>query len=165
MGMAASYVSMPEHVWAAVAAKPDEARDMLYGYPNDPPSFFSWDLDKAWDAIRVLLAPDTGDNQSVDLADPVFGGQETGVDIGQGAARLFNRDRTAQIAARLDQITFEALFAGYDGDAFMQKGVYPEIWDEPDDDTADYVGEYYRALRTGFQHASSNGHVVLTRIA
>ncbi len=117
------------------------------------------DLDKAWHGIHFLL---TG---SAWKGDPplnflVAGGTQVGdVDVGYGPARAFRASEVALIAAALESVSQEDLRGRFDPGVMMREGIYPEIWNRPqeEDDTLGYVLEYDAVLRHFIRDAVDRG--------
>ncbi len=165
MGMVANYVAISSDDWDAVKGSSESATNFLFGRQEEQPSERSWDLDKAWHAISVLYSGGDLASDEFDPEDCVLGGVETEIDMGLGPARVFDEALTARIADRLSALSIDELFSRYDATTFEAIGVYPNIWDETDEEILEYVGEFYEHLRKGFKAAKSNRHVVVTWIS
>jgi hypothetical protein len=116
----------------------------------------STDLDKAWHGIHYLLTRTAWEG------DPpwsflVSWGRGVGdIDVGYGPARVFTAAETRSILEALKGLTAEQLRSRYDPDDMTAKQIYPEIWsrDSPDEETIDYLVEYYETLLAFLQQAA-----------
>jgi hypothetical protein len=118
-------------------------------------------LEKAWHGLHYLLTGDAS-LESVPLAFIVPGGNEVpGSDAGYGAARIFSPAETAEINAALSDIDDEALWSSFDADAMTEQGVYPVIWDEPEEDLKEEYLFYFHDLKKLVAAAASRGESVL----
>ncbi|MEM1061482.1 MAG: YfbM family protein [Planctomycetota bacterium] len=120
------------------------------------------DLDKAWNGLHFLLTgtADGGDGPGAFI---IEGGTEVGdVDVGYGPARAFRSDEVAAIDAHLRSLTDDELLGRLDQAAMTRLSVYPDVWDEPPEESLEYLGHYLGELR-GFLTATterSSGMVV-----
>ncbi|MEW6710245.1 MAG: YfbM family protein [Candidatus Riflebacteria bacterium] len=117
------------------------------------------DLDKAWHGIHFML---TGSDWEGDppLNFLVAGGTEVGnIDVGYGPARVFRSAEVAKMNSALDEVTEEFLRTRFQPDVMMKKEIYPTIWDrDPEnDDTFDYLLEYFRELKKFIRLAVAKG--------
>jgi len=91
----------------------------------------SMDVDKAWNGIHYLLTGDPVGGDGLE-AFIVSSGELIGdVDVGYGPARVFTVDETQRISEILLSHTVESLTSKCISSDFLEKGIYPNIWDEP----------------------------------
>ncbi|WDZ84919.1 YfbM family protein [Micromonospora cathayae] len=120
-------------------------------------------LDKAWHAIHFLLtgtAWETGTGAGA----AVLGGGPVGGDIGYGPARLLDPEQVRTIAAGLEAVTVETLRTRYDVPALRAADVYPNIWDDGDDEFDSYLAPHYTLLRQFYRAAAGAGQAVLLAV-
>lgn len=116
-----------------------------------------FDADKAWHGIHFLLTG-TAWKGEPPLHFMVRGGTEIGkIDIGYGPARGFTSKEVAAICDALEPITAETLKERCDRAAFHQHEIYPNIWDEPDDECFGYVLSYFGGLKAFVQRTRGAG--------
>lgn len=120
----------------------------------------SIDVDKAWHGIHYLLVGDAWDGEPP-LANVVLGGTEIGGDVGYGSARYLTADAVQAVADALRDITPESFRARYVASELSQNDIYPEIWDDPDDDAVGYLAYWYETLRAYYLDAAAKGHAML----
>ena len=120
------------------------------------------DLDKAWHGIHFLLTGKTWDG-GPPLNFIVAGGKEIGkVDVGYGPARCFTSRETASICEALEPISADSLKERCNREAFLKHDIYPNIWDEPEDECFGYVLSCFEELKTFMRKtkASHKGLIV-----
>lgn len=105
------------------------------------------DVDKAWHGIHFILAgkPWEGD---APLNFVVSGGKEIGdIDVGYGPARAFSSTQVKEINAALQSLSDEEIKTKCDPVIFKESEIYPEIWDESDEECFGYVLSYLNDLK------------------
>ncbi len=125
---------MPEH---KPSIDPPEPGDML-------------DIDKAWHGIHYLLTGTTWDGDGV-LSFIINNGHEIGdIDVGYGPARAFTASETREIFLALKAVSLSDLRAGYNPEKFAEMDIYPDIWEDDDDERQagiTYLLEHFTAMR------------------
>lgn len=114
------------------------------------------DVDKAWHGIHFLLC-----GKPWEGAEPlnfvVCGGKEVGdVDVGYGPARAFNSAQVKNINTALQSLSDEKIKGKCDPAQFKENEIYPEIWDETDEECFGYILSYLDDLKTFISKASGS---------
>ncbi|EWC60747.1 hypothetical protein UO65_4030 [Actinokineospora spheciospongiae] len=158
MGMIGHYVRLP----APDVDRARSDRGWVLGLFHDPAyADRVLDTDKAWHGVQFLL------ERSGAPVDPVFGGAELAGPPGtapEEAVLEFPPTRVAAIAAHLSATPFDLLAAHFDPAELTGAGVYPMIWEDPEEDLA-YLGGAYRGLVELFTAAAAGGDTVLLWIS
>jgi hypothetical protein len=116
-----------------------------------------FDTDKAWHGIHFLLTGKPWEGQPP-LNFMVAGGREIGkIDVGYGPARCFTSQEVASVYEALEPITTDALKLKCDREAFRKNDIYPNIWDEPDDECFGYVLSYFEDLKAFMNRTRDSG--------
>jgi hypothetical protein len=98
-------------------------------------------------SVHYVLSGDVWSG-SGPLAFVLAGGAEVGdVDVGYGPVRVFRSPDVAEIAAALGALDLASLRAAADPSDFAANDIYPDIWDEDDDDCLGYIFSYLADLR------------------
>jgi hypothetical protein len=119
------------------------------------------DVDKAWHGIHFLLTG-TAWEGAFPLNFIVSGGKEVGdVDVGYGPARALTSEDVRRLDAALEPLTSEELERRFDPERMAKLQIYPEIWEDEDDDSLEYLIEYYTDLRAFVHRAAERGHALL----
>jgi hypothetical protein len=120
-------------------------------------------LEKMWHAIHWLLtgAP-IGGPEPLSLA--ILGGQPAGADLGFGPARLLAPEQVRAVAAALKGIDFDALWSRFDAARMDQDEIYPQVWDEPEDELREEIAGYYQELALLYESAAQAGDGMLLAI-
>lgn len=114
------------------------------------------DLDKSWHAIHHLLTDTAREEDHSAFA--LLRGGET---LGDGPGRLLAPSEVTTFADLLTNTTEADLRARYDASRMQQLDLYPQIWDEPDDEVLEYVTDYFDLLRNFANQAAAAGQAVL----
>ena len=71
------------------------------------------------------------------------------IDVGYGTARVLTAAETREALDAVNALSDEDLQARFDPQDMLAKEIYPEIWsrDPAEDDTLEYVMEYFQILR------------------
>jgi hypothetical protein len=124
-------------------------------------------LDKAWHGIHFLL---TGTAYGGDgpLASILFG-RSLGDAVERDGAIASHALTSADVRAfddALSTITIEEFAGRFDARAMMKAEIYPDFWDEEDEeneeDVLEYLVEYYEKLRGGVRAARDKGLGLIT---
>ena len=118
-------------------------------------------LEKAWHGLHFLL---TGDSfgTSGPLAFICAGGADIpGTEGGYGPARIFSPSETTAIHEALVNVDDDALWSRFDPDAMTEQGVYPVIWDEPEEDLRDEYLMYFNSLKELVARAAAGNEALV----
>jgi Domain of unknown function (DUF1877) len=121
------------------------------------------DVDKAWHGLHFLFTGEAWSGEPP-LGFIVAGGAEVGdEDVGYGPARAFTSAELREISAALERITRDELARRFDPARMMELGIYPEIWDRDpaDDDTLEYLLEYFDLLKDFVSRGAGSGRAML----
>jgi hypothetical protein len=117
-------------------------------------------LGKMWQAVHYLLAG-TSDLAEPPLGIAVYGGAEVGPDLGYGPARVLAPAQVAAVADALEDLTDEDLRRRFVPADLERDGVYPPVWDEPEDRLFDEIMECLADLRACYREAAAAGDGML----
>ena len=106
----------------------------------------SLSLEKAWHGLHYLLSGDSWGG-SGPRAFLLAGGVERGDDQGYGPNRYFAPGEVQDIAQEIQQMSFDDLWNQFDARKMTTEGIYPEIWDEPEDDLQEEYNDYFQELQ------------------
>ena len=117
-------------------------------------------LEKAWHGLHYLL---TGSAAEGDwpLAFLLQGGEEVGDDDGYGPPRLFSPEEVREIDAALTAISDDVLWSRFDPEQMSAEGVYPDCWDESEDELREEYLGYFHEMKTVIKNASTKGKSLL----
>ena len=122
-------------------------------------------LEKAWHGLHYLLTGSAWE-ESGPLAFIVAGGEEIPEsDGGYGPVRLLSPGETAEINTALAEIDDAELWSRFDAEAMSEQGVYPDIWDEPEEDLRDEYLSYFNDLKKLVATAASRRESLLIFLA
>jgi len=158
MSMIGNFLQLTSDELAALIAEPSGVEGFIY--PDDEEHENNIDVDKAWQGIHFLLAGDPWGGEPP-LANVVLGGTEIGDDVGYGPARYLTVDEVESAARALKDITPERFRTRYFAAELSKNEVYPDIWDDADDDAVGYLSTWYETLRDYFIDAANNGNAML----
>jgi len=137
----------------------DDEQMAEFLFPGDDSSDTTQDLDKTWDAIGHLLSAATGGSFTT-----LLGGSEVGPDLGYGPARFMSPDEVSVAATVMERIDREALLANFDAETLLKSEVYPEAWEDSQQDR-DYIGQHYEIARSLFIEAARGNSAMLVWLA
>jgi hypothetical protein len=122
-------------------------------------------LEKAWHGLHYLLTGDATETTGP-LAFIIAGGTDIpGWDGGYGPARLLSPTETSEIHAALSGVDDDTLWSRFDPEAMTEQGVYPEIWDEPEEDLKDEYLMYFNDLKKLVAETAAKGESLLVVLA
>jgi hypothetical protein len=152
------YAASPAELQGLLAA-PQTIRDFL-----DAKGTASADLQKAWHGLHFLLTGSSGGGEGI-LSFLVAGGEPMGdVNLGYGPARFLRPGAVEELDAALSRISDEELWSRFDPARMEAEGVYPVIWDEPEEDLRDEYLMYFRKLTTFVHRAHQEGKALIVHI-
>jgi hypothetical protein len=133
MSMIGNFQHATDEEIAQLLAQPDRIHAFLHG-EGDYEDRADLDIEKAWHGIHFLLTgSDWGGEEPLNFL--VSGGVKVGdEDVGYGPARAFTSARVREIDAALARISAQDLRARYDAQKLDREGIYPHIWDRPDEE-------------------------------
>jgi hypothetical protein len=137
-------------------ADPDAVEELIT--PNGRPTRLLR-LEKSWHGLHFLLTGSAGGGGEP-LGFLLEGGEEVGEDLGYGPARLFPPETVRQLDVSLAGISEDELWNRFDPESMEAEGVYPGIWDEPEEDLREEYLTYYNHLKA-FVHQASEGQMAL----
>ena len=158
MSMIGNFLQLSSAQLESLIADPSNVDAVIY--PEDEESNDGIDIDKAWHGIHFLLSGDAWGGEPP-LANVVLGGTEVGDDVGYGPARYLTADEVRAAANALQDITPDVLRSRYVATALSENEIYPEIWDDPDDDAIEYLVTWYQILRDYYIDAAAKKNAML----
>ena len=160
MGMYGGLYQLQPSEASGLHADPKAVISLLNTEPSDG-SYLS--LEKAWHGLHYLLtgSPQTGPSP---LSFILEGGSEVGPELDYGRARLLPREFVKELDASLSALSIDDLWARFDPKQMSRDKVYPEIWDEPEDDLKDEYGRYFDELKRFVREAARAGDAILIAI-
>jgi hypothetical protein len=123
----------------------------------------SVELEKAWHGLHYLLTGTASEGHTL-LGFLIEGGQPLGDDDGFGPPRLFYPAEVAQIHAALSAISDEQFWSRFDADVMTEKGIYPGVWDEPEDDLREEYVMYFLQLKELIALAARDKQALLVQL-
>lgn len=145
----------------------------LLGVRHTPPPDDGWlpedgnedfDVDKAWHGIHFALCGDPWAG-SGPLAFICNGGIEIGSDdVGYGPARVFFSRDVEAIVGALAALDLEALRQGCRREDFHKNDIYPNIWDEDEEECFGYVFSYLDELKVFLERVKHAGKGLIVYI-
>ena len=126
----------------------------------------SIDLGRAWHAIHFLITG-MAEEGKTPLDFLLAGGEEIAeVDVGNGPARAFDAAKTAAIAEAFSEISDEDVRSRYDADKMVDLEIYPEIWQEVDEEAEHITNilEKFSSLRTLLESAQEASTGILISV-
>ena len=113
-------------------------------------------LEKAWDGLHFLLT------SSAQEAEPLLGfllqgGEAIGEDRGYGPARLLRPEVVKQLDPALAAVSEDQLWSRFDPAQMKAQQIYPDIWDEPEEDLREEYLFYFRELKRLVKQANDRG--------
>lgn len=126
------------------------------------------DLDKSWDAINFLLtghSVDTIETAEPPLSQVLFSGQlvDEEQDMGYGPAHYLTPEQVNEVSTALSMISASDFRQRYDADKLNEKGVYPQAW-EDNEDEKDYLADNFEDLKTFYSKAAEEGQAIVAYI-
>ncbi len=147
----------------------------LFGKPSQPqPQADNWqpesgnvefDVDKAWHGIHFALCghPEEGTGP---LSFICCGGKQVGEeDVGYGPARAFTSSEVSEIVSALNDVEISGLRDSANASTFMENDIYPQIWEDNETESFEYVFSYLEDLRGFLQEVLSQGKGLLVYIS
>lgn len=123
----------------------------IHGVDPGRPAGPAVSLEKLWHALHFLLTGAAYESDSP-LADVILGGGD------DEDVRVLPPDRVQALAAALSALTEAELRARFSPAKLAANDIYPDIWDEAEDDLWDEVWGYFLELRGAYTRAAAAGH-------
>jgi hypothetical protein len=122
------------------------------------------DIDKSWEAILFILTGQNHEQLNHPLGAALFSGQivDPTLDMGYGPAHYLTPEQVSSINQQIAVISDDEVKARYDPAKMMELHIYPQIWDQQNDELFDYVLEYFQEMRTIYSVAATEGEAMVT---
>lgn len=117
-------------------------------------------LEKAWHGLHYLLTGSAWEG-APPLSFILAGGQTIGPDLDYGPARLLSTQFVKELDRALSLVTIEGLWQRFDPAKMFEQQIYPEIWDEPEEELKDEYGWYFNDLKNFVRSAASDDNFIL----
>jgi len=159
VGIAAFFTSIPQQTLQSLLEDPEKVVGLLYPDDDeDPPN--SMDVDKAWHGLHYLLTGEAeGGEEPLSLA--ILEGTEIGPELDFGPARYLTGEEVKAVAHALAALTPEALAQRYNPRDMQEKQIYPEIWQDDDPESVDYLLHFFPDLQQFYADAAARGDAVI----
>jgi len=159
VGIAAFFTSIPQQTLQSLLEDPEKVVGLLYPDDyEDPPN--SMDVDKAWHGLHYLLTGEAeGGEEPLSLA--ILEGTEIGPELDFGPARYLTGEEVKAVAHALAALTPEALAQRYNPRDMQEKQIYPEIWEDDDPESVDYLLHFFPDLQQFYADAAARGDAVI----
>jgi hypothetical protein len=120
------------------------------------------ELEKAWHGLHFLLNGDAWSG-TPPLDFLVAGGQEKGDD--DGDVRILAPYLVEKIQAALAAIDEDELWSRFDRPAMVEAEIYPNIWDEDEEELhEEYVG-YYLEMKAFIESVTASGNALIVTVS
>jgi len=147
-------------MYCEIRAIAPDAEIGVRGAPSDNKRSHSVSLEKAWHGLHYLLTGSAMEG-SWPLGFLLFGGEAVGED---DAARRLSPDSVRELNSALGAISDDKIWSRFDADKMTTDGVYPNIWDEPEQELREEYLMYFHHLKQLIQLAAQKGDALLISI-
>lgn len=113
-------------------------------------------LEKAWHGLHYLLTGETWESNGP-RGFLLSGGTEHQDDE---EVRRLQPHEVVQIHETLQSISDEELWSGFDADEMYAHDIYPQIWDEPENDLREEYLDYFNALKEFVAMVAASGDAI-----
>lgn len=120
-------------------------------------------LEKAWHGLHYLLTGSATEG-GLPLGFLLEGGEAVGDDDGYGPPRMFSPAEVQQIDAALAAVSDAALWSRFDADEMSSEGVYPDCWDEEEDELREEYLSYFHEMKKVIKNARAKGNGLLVSL-
>jgi hypothetical protein len=120
-------------------------------------------LEKSWHGLHYLLTGTSGEGDAP-LNFLLQGGTPLGTDPEDFTPQLFAPELVRRIDAALGPISEEELWSRYDAETMEEEMIYPNIWDEEEEELREEYLEYFRAMKSFVHEASDAGRALVVFI-
>ena len=152
------YAATPAELQKLLAA-PDTISDFLESEQANAVS-----LEKAWHGLHFFLTGSVWEGEGVlnfiAVGGDVFGDPRGG-DVN---TRYLPPDAVAQLDAALSPISDDELWSRFDPAKMEAEGIYPGIWDEPEEDLREEYLMYFGWLKNFVGQAHQDGKALIIHI-
>jgi hypothetical protein len=133
---------------------------------EQPDSARTVSLEKAWHGLHFLLTGLVGGG-TAPLNFLFEGGAPVGNpdEWGYGPPRLFTPTEVVALHTVLAGINDDQLWSRYDAARMTEDGVYPMIWDEPEEELREEYLGYFGALKALVADVAANGLALVVVVA
>jgi hypothetical protein len=140
-----------------LASSTEQAYDL---FRRDDPSNRVLSVEKAWHGLHYLLTGSAKRGKEP-LCFLNQGGRSVGRALAYGRPRLLDREFVQQLDAALQRISDDELWGRFDATRFTAEGIYPFIWDEPEEQLRDEYLDYFHRLKTLVSRVATRGGELL----
>lgn len=140
-----------------LASSAEEACDL---FQRNDPSNRVLSVEKAWHGLHYLLTGSAKQGEEP-LCFLMHGGRSVGRALAYGRPRLLGREFVQQLDVALQGIADDELWGRFDAARFTAEGIYPFIWDEPEDQLRDEYLDCFHRLKTMVSRTASQGGELL----
>jgi hypothetical protein len=157
MGMYCGLYKVPSSEVDKLLKSSGLVTDRINSEPTDG-SYLS--LEKSWHGLHYLLTGSPWGGQ-LPLSFILTGGVEIGPDLDYGRARLLSADFVRDLDSSLSGLTVDELWKRFDPEQMSKEKIYPEIWDEPEEELRDEYGWYFNDLKSFVRDARSQDNSII----
>jgi len=123
-------------------------------FRRDDPAGRVLSIEKSWDGLHYLLTGSVRGGEEP-LCFLKRGGRSVGRALGYERPRLLGTEFVRRLDDALRGISEDELWGRFDAARFTAAGIYPGIWDEPEDQLRDEYLEYFARLRDFVSRAAA----------
>jgi Domain of unknown function (DUF1877) len=120
-------------------------------------------LEKAWHGLHYLLTGSASEGE-LPLAFLLQGGEEVGEDDGYGPPRLFSHDQVRELDSALAAISDDELWSRFDPQEMSAEGVYPDIWDEEEEELREEYLTYFHEIKNIVTNANAGKQALVVML-
>jgi hypothetical protein len=121
-------------------------------------------LEKAWHGLHYLMTGSAWEGDGP-LSFLLQGGEALAdEDEEDGPPRLLSPAEVQELDAALTPLTEDALWSRFDPEAMEADDIYPNIWDEAEEDLKEEYLHYFRELKTLVRRAKDDGKGLVVSI-
>jgi len=157
MGMICYVRKFAEGDLDVLAGPPEQAYEL---FRRDDASNRLLSLEKSWHGLHYLLTGSARGGKEP-LCFLSRGGRSVGRALGYGRPRLLGEEFVRRLDAALHEISDDELWGRFDAARFAAEGIYPFIWDEPEDQLRDEYLDYFHRLKAFVSLAATRGGELL----
>jgi len=169
MSIIAFFHRLPNRDLERLLAEPELVpRYLRFGYGMEDEEgfgpFVTMNVDKTWHGIHFLLTGSAGGDDRPECYIYTAGrrmGNDDDVGLGYGQARGFTNSEVKQIAEMLAAADEATLRSRYDPHVMTRDEVYPDIWENSEEDELGGLIDRYRELREFIMDAAKADEALL----